>query len=501
MVDEILNSDADPTVKELLRHLTKTVESLQATIERQTRLIEKKDAELSELRRLVFGRKSEKMPPMAREVKRVTRKGGDRTAADKQKTKEKRAKNAAEKDSLPTEDVEHEVDESDCRCPHCGGTEFAPLGSGEASDEYEFVPAGFVRRRHVREKKACKCGSHIVTAPAPKRVSEGVQYGPGFHAHVVVSKCADSIPLNRQAKQISRIGVPMGRSTLCDIFHRSASLLSPLSDYILKDIPNARYINADETGIKMQSQTSKAYMWNFSTDRFIGYVFSDTRSGETPRQILGDSDGFLHVDQYSGYNSVTTPSKRTRVGCLAHMRRKFFDAKKTAPKDCKWILAQILKLYVVEYDAAEMGFLGTDKHLAMRKASSKVIVEEMHEWLTARENRWTPKSAMGKAVGYAIKNWKSLTRFLEDPKLRLDNNLSERMLRIIALGRKNFLFVGNEQAGKNLATLQTLVSTCELHGVNPQDYLADVLIRIQTHSASQIEELLPDKWKPPENPV
>ena len=501
MVDEILNSDADPTIKELLKQLLESNKSLQATIEKQTKLIERKDAELAELRRLVFGRKSEKMPPMAREVKRVTRKDKDRTEADKKKTQEKRANNAAEKKSLPTEEVTYEVNETECKCPHCGGTEFVDLGDGEISDEYEYLPAGFVKRRHIRKKKACKCGCHIVTAPAPRRVSEGVQYGPGFHANVVVSKCADSIPLNRQAKQISRTGVPMGRSTLCDIFHRAASLLSPLSDYILKDIPNARYINADETGIKMQSRTSKAYMWNFSTDRFVGYVFSDSRSGETPKQILADSDGFLQVDQYSGYNAVTTPKKRTRVGCLAHMRRKFFDAKSTAPKDCKWILDQILDLYVVEYDAAELGFLGTDKHLAMRKTRSKAIVEEMYEWLEARANRWTPKSAMGKAVGYAIKNWKSLTRFLEDPKLRLDNNLSERMLRIIALGRKNFLFVGNEQAGKNLAILQTLISTCELHGVNPQDYLTDVLLRIQTHPASKIEELLPDKWKPPEIPA
>ena len=501
MVDEILKSDADPTIKELLKQLTETVKKLQSTIEHQTKIIEnqtkvieQKDEELRELKRLLFGRKSEKMPPIQREVKRAKKKS---SSTDRDKTKEKRAKNAKVKAELPTEEIEHEVEESDCRCPHCGGTEYVPLGGGDISDEYEFVPAKFVKRRHIRRKMACKCGAHIITAPAPQRVSDGVQYGPGFHSQVVVAKCADAIPLNRQAKQISRIGIPMGRSTLCDIFHRSASLLEPLSDRIMEKIKASDYINADETSIGIQDGT-KAYVWNFSTDKYVGYVFSNSRSGETPKRVLGDSNGFLQVDQYSGYNQVTTPNKRTRVGCLAHMRRKFFEAQDTAPEDCRWMLRKILELYIVEYDAAEMGFLGTDKHLAMRKARSKKILAKMKNWLEEREDRWTPKSKMGKAVNYATKNWESLTKFLEDPKLRLDNNLSERMLRMIALGRKNFLFVGNRKAGENLAALQTLVSTCEYLGVNPQEYLADVIIRIQTHPASDIDELLPDKWKPPD---
>ncbi len=253
MVDEILKSDEDPTIKELLKHLTQTVEKLQATIEHQTKIIEnqtkvieQKDEELKELRRLLFGPKTEKMPPMQREVRRAKKTA---PAADRDKTKKKRAKNAKVKAKLPTEEIEHEVDESDCRCPHCGGTQFAPLGGGDISDEYEFVPAKFEKRRHIRKKMACKCGSHIVTAPSPKRVSDGVQYGPGFHAQVVVAKCGDAIPLNRQAKQFSRIGIPIGRSTLCDIFHRSASLLSPLSDGMSQIRKATDYANAHRSRI------------------------------------------------------------------------------------------------------------------------------------------------------------------------------------------------------------------------------------------------------------
>lgn len=206
------------------------------------------------------------MPPMNREVQKAKRKSSKRAAADKKKSQEKRASNAKTKSKLPAEKVEHEVDEEDCLCPNCGGTQFVDFGDGDISDEYEFIPARFVRRRHIRRKKACKCGSHIVTAPAPTRVSDGVQYGPGFHAHVAVSKCSDSTPLYRQAKQFTRTGVPICRSTLCDIFHRSASLLLPVAARILEKTRENSYVNADETSIGMQEGT-KAFVWNFSTEK------------------------------------------------------------------------------------------------------------------------------------------------------------------------------------------------------------------------------------------
>ena len=383
------------------------------------------------------------------------------------------------------------------KCPHCGGTEYTQIGKGETSEEYEYIPAKFVRRVHLRQKMACKCGCHVVTAAPPVRVSECVKYGPAFHAHVAVSKCADSIPLHRQARQLTRIGIPTCRSTLCDIFHRSASLLAPISRRIFKKIKESEYINADETRIGVQDGTT-AYVWNFSTEKYVGYVFNQSRSGETPKYILGDSTGFLQVDQYSGYNQVTTPGKRSRVGCLAHMRRKFFEAKDVAPKDCKWMMEQIRDLYIVEYDAAEADILGSDQHLAMRKARSKLIMNDIKQWIDENENRWGPKNKMGRAVRYALNNWDTLMMFLENPKLQLDNNLAERELRIIALGRKNFLFVGHEEAGENLAVLQTLISTCMYLKINPLEYLTDVLIRIQTHPVSEIDDLLPDRWQPPD---
>ncbi len=344
------------TLKTMLKQLLEMVESMQKTIE-------KKDGELAELRRLVFGQKSERMPSVQSELKK--RRSPKQKKTDKEKTKKKRAAKRKAKKELPTETVEHELGDDELCCPHCGGTDFADLPD-EVSFEYEFVPAHLVQIEHRRQKKACRCGQHVVTAPAPVRVSEGVQYGPGFHAHVVVSKCLDILPLYRQARSLSRAGVEIGRSSLCDLFHRTADLLTPLHKRILELIKLAEYVRADETPqpVMDKDKTRRGYMWNFNTDELVAFVFSPGRSGETAEAVLGESQGFLQVDAYSGYNRVTTPKGRKRVGCWAHVRRKFFDALAHAPEECRHALDVILELYEVEYQAAGENLLGTDKHLA-----------------------------------------------------------------------------------------------------------------------------------------
>jgi transposase len=475
---------------------TQTIEQQTQTIEQQTQTIEEKNEEIDQLKQMLFGKKSEKVIPVDREVKKRRRKDESKAKQDKEKARQRRKKNAAARKKLPQEERKHEVPNEACRCPVCGGDKFTFLG-WEESVEYEYVPAHFKRIVHRREQRACTCGQHIVIAPPPIRVSEGVVYGPGMHAHTVVSKCLDSTPFYRLAGRFERTGTPLARSTLCDIFHRSAVLLVPIYDRIVALLPAEKYINADETRIKVQKTDDDGYMWVFIGGPFVVYRFSPSRSGKTPTAMLGDSTGVLQVDQYSGYNHVTTPGKRDRAGCLAHARRKFFEAKKNAPKLAEHVLEKVLDIYEVEYDAAADGILGTDKHLAMRQLRSKPILKELKEYLEEEKPKHLPKGPAGKAIGYFVKNYDDLEFCLSDPKIRLDNNISEAQLRLIALGRKNYLFVGHEVAGQNLAVLQTLVATCVANDVNPQDHLTDVLIRIQSHPQSRIDELLPHNWKPP----
>jgi len=212
--------------------------------------------------------------------------------------------------------------------------------------------------------------------------------------------------------------------------------------------------------------------------------------------VLGDSTGVLQVDGYTGYNHVTTPEKRARAGCWAHARRKYFGALESAPNEAQWAIEKIREIYEVEYLAAEKNILGNAQHLRMRKAKSKELVEELMDWAEEQRPKQRPKSPLATALKYTLNQRKSLEQFLSDPKIRLDNNIAEQYLRLIALGRKNFLFVGHDEAGENLAVLQTLVSTCLANKVNPQPYLTDVLMRIANHPHQQIDDLLPWNWHP-----
>jgi transposase len=290
-------------------------------------------------------------------------------------------------------------------------------------------------------------------------------------------------------------------STLGDLFHRTAEIVEPLYERLLKLIREKEIVLADETTQRVQEKgkTRTAWLWSFigrdEVEReLIAYVFSRSRSGDTPIEVLGETRGKLVADAYSGYNKVTTPRGRERAGCLAHLRRRFFDAQSSAPGAAKTAINFILDVYRVERAALDADLLGTSEHLEMRQTQSKGVIDEFKAWLTAEQGRHPPRGPLGEAIGYALGNWDALTLFLADPRLPIDNNASERALRVAALGRKNFLFVGTDEAGENLAGLYSLIATCEANGVNPVDYLADVLLRVQSQPASRIDELLPHNW-------
>jgi transposase len=201
------------------------------------------------------------------------------------------------------------------------------------------------------------------------------------------------------------------------------------------------------------------------------------------------------VDGYSGYNTVTVPEKRRRAGCWSHARRKLFECRKDHGHVVDPILEAIGQLFDVEVAAADRGIYGSDAHLALREAESRPAVDRIFEMLRLAQGQAGPRSALGQALAYAINQEKELRVFLDDPKVAVDNNVSERALRIVALLRKNALFVGHDLGGQNLAILLTIVSTCVLHGVEPRRYLADVIVRVNV-PGNTVDELLPWNWKP-----
>ena len=452
------------------------------------------DARLTAMQRQVFGKKSEKMPPMDREVRK-------QRPVDKAAVLERRRRNAELRASaVRTEDVTHRVPEAERRCPKCGKTDLGPVGKGKESIEWNYVPGYFRRCRHVRETLACSCGQYIVTAPGPDHSVENTRYGDGLRAYIVTSKCADSLPLYRLAKQFARLGIPIPRSTLTDLFHQVARELGPLTERLVKLVAASDVVLADETPMKMQHPNRKGYVWTFIADNLIVYRFSGSRSGETPSSVLGDSTGVLVVDMYTGYNEVTSTGKRQRSGCLAHARRKLFDALAYAP-EAQTALDLIRDVYVVEHDARAAGVVRTAEHLRLRQERSRPLMEKLFAYLTEQKPLHLPKGPMSKAIGYILGNWKELTAFLDDVRLPPDNNRSESALRVVALGRKNFLHVGDEGAGANIAGLYSLVATCAANGKNPLAYLTDVLGRIRSHPNDRLDDLLPQNWKPSETPT
>jgi len=452
---------------------------------------------IDELERRLYGKKSEKMPPPAAELRRTE--SPEQAEERRRAAQEKRRERAALRQKLERETVHHHVPEAAKGCPKCGGTADRPVGDGKSTYEHDWIPGRFIVRQHIQEKLACRCGQYIATAPPPERGLDRTSYGVGFVAHLVTMKCADSIPLYRLAKQYARIGLPIARSSLTGLFHAAAKRLSPLSDRLLRLVAASEIVQADETPILMQQPNRRGYLWTFLAGDLIAYQFSASRSGQTASDVLGGSKGTLVVDAYTGYNRVTDVEGRERAGCLAHVRRRFFEALGSAPVEARHALDLILDVYRVEHDAKSLGIVRTAEHLELRQTHSRAAMSRFHHWLTDEQPKHPPKGPIGSAIQYALNQWQPLTRFLEDARIHVDNNRSEGALRVVALGRKNFLFVGDEDAGEHLAGLYSLVATCEANSVDPTAYLKDVLLRLDTHPAARIDELLPHKWKPPES--
>jgi transposase len=423
---------------ESLAKLSEQFASVQATVEK--------------LQRHVFGKRSEKITPLATAIRDPARAEADRIAA-----LQTRRENAEKKRRVVTRRIEHKVWEDQKVCSKCGGHEFTKLGDGAMTELYELVPAIVERQLHIQEKLRCKCGETVLTADGPTKVFDKARVGPTFMAQVAVSKCADALPLHRQAKAYRRVGVQVNDSTLGDYFHRTAEITKPLSDRLLEVIAEKEIVLADETSHRVQAKgkTRRSWLWSFigkdeAEREMIAYVFSPSRSSETPERVLEGTAGKLVADAYKGYDRVTLPGRRLRAGCLAHVRRKFFDAQSAAPEAAKQAMDFILEVYRIERAALDADLLGTAEHLEMRQTESKAVMEDVKAWLEAEQPRHPPRGPLGEAIGYALGQWDALTLFLTDPHLPIDNNASERALRVAALGRKNFLFVGTDEAGENV---------------------------------------------------
>lgn len=443
------------------------------------------DTRLSALERM-FNRKSEKSAKMP-----AIRK----PAPTQEAINEKRKRLAAEREStLEVVTSTLAVKEEDKQCQACNAPAFSPTDKSNTSVTIHFVRAHFRKQVTKLETLVCQCGKTTVSAEPPPQWSENTQYASSFVAHLVTQKCLAHMPLYRMETMFAHLGMPIARSTMTDLFYRAAAKLKRLGAILMQAIGEDYVVHIDETSINMTEQKKKSLMWTFVGEKLVSYVFDLTRGGHVPLHQMGESAGVFVADDYSGYNQLADKGYRLRCGCLAHVRRGFFEAGNVP--EAETALALIQELYRVEHEAKRLNISGTAAHLELRTAQAKPAFVALMRLAHAAAQEHGPKTLLGKAARYAWTNLCHLKRFLNDTRIPLDNNIAENALRSIALGRKNFLFVQSEEAAELLALLYSLTGSCVRSRVNPVDYLEDVLDRIDDTLVSNLRELLPDRWLP-----
>jgi transposase len=496
--------DAKSRVEELQRVLDQTANDYDKLKEAHAELAET----LALMRRYVFGRRHERftdasgqghlfeVPEFIDEPQPTVPMVEDGPVPQQAKTA--RAPRRTRIDHLPHIRIEHDLPSSEKTCLCCG-KEKTCIGQDE-SRELDLIPARMEVKVHVLPKYACpKCRDGVSSPPVPPKPIPGGIAGAGLVSFVIVSKCADHLPLYRLEDILTRYGVYLSRSTLCDWVRNAALLLEPLAVLQKSLVLRSPILWTDDTPVTVlggkDGGSSKGRFWVYIGDDdhpYSVYDFTMSRGRDGPAAFLKGYQGFLHADAYGGYDGIFLGSdgQIEEVACWAHARRKFFDARSNAPSEANQVLEWIRQLYDVEDRAREL--TPTDRQM-LRQRESVPILDRIQEFLDRRSVRSLPKSALGKAITYARNQWNALRRYTSDGRLTIDNNVSERTLRLQAIGRKNWEFLGSAAAGPRASTLFTILAGAKRHHLEPWVYVRDVIQRMCA-GETDLEALLPDRW-------
>jgi transposase len=412
---------------------------------------------------------------------------------------------------LPREVVVHEP-QIVCHCGDCDPGRLTKIGE-TTTEVLEKIPARLKVIRHVRPKYARRRCEMVFQAPAPELPIEKGRPGPGLLAHIAVSKYCDGLPLYRQAGILAREGIDISRAVMAEWMGHVAWWLAPLAERIGQYVMAQSVLWTDDTPIRTlapgKGRTNLSRFWCYAVDpRPYGgaghpavlYRYSADRKGVRPQGHLEGFSGYLHADAFAGYQALYRPNGRNapriqHVACFAHARRKLFDVfEATKSPIAGEALRRIQELYAIE---EEISGKSATQRRAARQAQAKPLLDAFHTWAVAQRRRLSSKMPLGKAFQYSLSRWDALTRYIEDGRLSIDNNLSERLLRGIAVTRKNFLFLGSDRGGTRAAVTYTIIESAKLNGLDPEAYLASVLdLLARGHPISRLDELLPWNFQP-----
>lgn len=421
-------------------------------------------------------------------------------------------------ENLPRIRIEHTLAEAERICPCCNDV-CVKFGE-DVSEQLDYQPASLFVNQHVRFKYACtKCRDHITVGHAPIAVINKGLPGPGLLAHIAASKYADHLPLHRLERIMSRHGVELSRKTMCDWMAHVAHMLNPLVDLMANLVRQSKALHTDATRMPyldpdVKGKSLSGQMWTFVGDRdhpFDLFAFGLDHSAVCIDEFLDGYRGYLNADAHNLYDHLFTSGAIHELGCWTHGRRKFFDAKDNDAQRSATAMAYIRQLYAIEEEARVhiamhklQGVEADEIRKTSRQNKSLPVLGAMKTWLVTEQPKVLPKSLIGLAIAYTLRHWNALERYTTDGFLDIDNNVAERTLRHIAVGRKNWLFAGSAEGARSAATLFTITSTCHRHKVDVFAYLDDMLKRL-AHDPNpppdHLRECLPDRWKPPPKPA
>lgn len=366
-----------------------------------------------------------------------------------------------------------------------------------------YVPADFYVKQIVRPRFAHKGGEDrgIVQAPIAERLIAKGMVDESVIAQIAVEKILYHTPVHRFHKKLKQAGVGfISQTNLYNWFHAGAAYLVPVYNLLQADLLGQPYLQVDETRIQVLSKNKpgashRGQMWvvNSPKDRAVLFSYDPARSGAAAKSILEGFEGILQADGYSVYERLNRNPAIQLVHCMAHARRKFVDAQNTDPPQANYFLERVQKLYKIERQARKEK-MDAEQRLHLRQQEALPILEELGQWLKDQftQGQILPKSPIGQAIAYSLQRWKRLSAYAQDGRIEIDNNLIENCIRPVALGRKNYLFAGSDEAAQNLACLYSIIGTADKYGLNVHRYLTWLLRQVATNKVT--DEAL--KWLP-----
>lgn len=471
--------------------------------------VRQKQERVSQLERIAFGVRSEKTPTAADAGPEETDDGEVPAKNVVPISKPRRARRKSLPESLPRDEVVHELPVDDRHCRECGGALHAIGGWAETSEQLVVVREHVRVRRHRQQKYGCRCcGAAPVTAPKPPTMLPGSSYdSPEFLAYLVTRKFQYSLPFYRLEQFFEQAGCPVSRTTMARLLNEVVERrLTALYEHLKDELRQAPVLHADETTIQVLKETgrnaqSKSYLWAYSTTvgakrPVVLFDYQMTRSGSHPKRFLTDGEGpFKGILVCDGYKGYTALEDVRLAGCWAHARRRFeailkdLDPEARTKSKAQEAFGLISTLYAIERRIRDDN---DPSRYAARRRESSPIVEQLKEWLLAHRPLVPPECALGKAISYTLNEWNKLVVYLDDARVPIDNNEDERQIRHFAVGRKNWLFADSMAGGYTNAVLYSLVRTAIANRLDPYAYLMRVFSELPAMTTSdEVRRLLP----------